>query len=109
MITKQMKIICVFCTCGCIVAIVVMGYAYWLSEKQPHITLQTRYLMEKLILMFCPPSIGLMATDNATRGGTIAIMLIVVLLNSAIYGLFGTLITLILPRRWMKPRNEDTA
>ncbi len=70
--------------CGFVISVLVLLYGY----LRPHFQLPA--INDWFILIACPPSVGLMALDNAKWYDAVVADFIVVLANTAWYGaLFG--------------------
>ena len=91
---KGIKVIVGFAAAGLLISLVVFAVAFWVTDPQmvplnPNMDRLTQHLM----LIFCPPSIGLMAMENAdTWLSRIFIMFLVATQNTVLYGLLGALI-----------------
>jgi hypothetical protein len=69
---------------GMAVALSLTRYAYYSNLHQ-----DAPRLSDLVYLLLCPPSIGLMATENASVPGQAFIVTVVVVLNGVLYGAIG--------------------
>jgi hypothetical protein len=85
------KFCVVFATIGAVVAVALLAYDHWfLVSPAGYNTATDSDLF--LFLALCPPSLGLMALENARGAALMAGMLGIVVLNAALYGGVGILI-----------------
>jgi hypothetical protein len=83
-----------FVSLGMIVAGILTWYAYY-SNLHPG----APELGWFVYVVLCPPSIGLMATEHATKWGQAIIVLTVVAANGALYGVVSLIVREALRRR----------
>ncbi|MGH7240119.1 MAG: hypothetical protein ACREHG_08650 [Candidatus Saccharimonadales bacterium] len=91
---KRLRIIGIFGGLGLLIAIVVFIFAFWETSAQAHVDVAASRTSQILMLIFCPPSIELMAMETAGAWLTrIIIMLVIAVQNVVIYSLIGALFT----------------
>jgi hypothetical protein len=76
------KIDALFAVLGVAIASFLTWHAYYAGYHR-----EVARINESVYLVFFPPSIGLMVTENATKAGQVFIVLIVVAANGVLYGL----------------------
>ena len=72
---------------GMAVGSLLTWYAYYSNSH-----LEAPHIAEFLYIVFFPPSIGLMVTENASYAGQAIIILVVVSANGGLYALAGRVI-----------------
>ena len=99
-IPLRAKVIAGFGICGFLVAILALGTSYWLTGSHISFNSNTYQAITNWMVILCPPSLGVMATENAPMTGVVAIMISIVFVNTLLYGIVGWIVTLLLPKRW---------
>jgi hypothetical protein len=87
-----------FATIGFAVAILIFLSGYWANAHRSMISQTADGLIQVVSLILCPPSLALMANENANVVEQGLGMLIIALTNAGIYGLIGTTVFKVLRR-----------
>jgi hypothetical protein len=74
---------------GAAAAVIVFSLAFWENRSNVSTVRQVHEPIEILALVLCPPSIGMMAVDNAPLAMQLVSAFLIMLENAALYGLIG--------------------
>jgi hypothetical protein len=87
--SKRRKIMWRFALCGAAASLVVFALAFWENHTTESVARQVNAPIQVTALILCPPSIGLMAIDNAPHAMQLVGAFIILLENAALYGFIG--------------------
>lgn len=89
--TRQRKTILKFGGTGFLVSCFVFVLGYCMNRPSIHLSLETYGLLGNLCLIICPPSLGLMATEQAHGAVLAVVMFEIAALNAGLYSIVGWL------------------
>jgi len=104
---SENRVLVYFAFIGFTVACCVFGFAFYLNQQAVHIDPAMVELIQYLVLLVCPPSLGLLAADNARGWGLFFAMLVIAVENAFVYVAVGAIARVLWRRR--SPPGRDPA
>lgn len=102
---SENRVLVYFALVGFTVACCVFGFAFYLNQRAVPINPPMDELIQYLVLLVCPPSLGLLAADNARGWGLFFAMLVIAVENALVYVAVGA-IARVLWRRYFPPERD---